>query len=48
MISTNSGTTFQVSSVERAKELGISQDQQSLTVRPEIGWAVLEANQPNN
>jgi hypothetical protein len=28
--------------------VGISQDSQTLALRPEIGWAVLEANQPNN
>ncbi len=28
--------------------VGVSQDQQTLAVRPEIGWAVLEATQPNN
>lgn len=28
--------------------VGVSQDQQTLAVRPEVGWAVLEANQPNN
>jgi hypothetical protein len=28
--------------------VGVAQDQQTLAVRPEIGWAVVEANPPKN
>jgi hypothetical protein len=28
--------------------VGVAQDQQTLAVRPELGWAVLEANQAKN